>query len=250
MPTAMDTTRLTERLRRLPREDVLAMYYAAADATECAAALAHSGSNPVTAVLNGAEVAGEGMHVPPEGVIDEGTHSQYYYRCGAAEKRGHGEHGYFHIFVRPKLVAPKLVPIPVPFGCNPADEASWTAHLVGIATGPTGQVIRLFTTNRWVTGEVWYDAAAVISLLDSFAITIDKPSHDLSRWITAVVRMFRPQIADLIRARDAKIEEYKAVHPVRNVFEDRTLAVISDIPADFFNQIRAIEAALDLQRAA
>ena len=62
--------------------------------------------------------------------------------------------------------------------------------------------------------------------------------------------MFRPQIADLIRTRDQKIAQFKAAHPESNVFEDRRLQVISEIPVDFLNQIRAIEIALDMQRAA
>jgi hypothetical protein len=252
MPMALeiDRGRLTERLRRLPREELLAMYYAAADATECAAALAHNGTNPVTAVLEGAEAVEEWMHFPPGDVIDPRSHSQYYYHSHAAEERSTGEHGHFHTFVRPKRMASELTPVPVPEGELPADEASWVAHLVGISTGASGQVVRLFTTNRWVTGEVWYDADTVISLLDRFEIDGDKPSRDLNRWVSAVMRMFRPQIVDLIRARDARIAEFQAAHPDSNVFEDRALQVTSEIPVDFLNQIRAIETALDLQQAA
>jgi hypothetical protein len=66
-------------------------------------------------------------------------------------------------------------------------------------------VIRLFTTNRWVTGEVWYDADSVIRMLDRFDITAEEPLRDLNRWVTMVITMFRPQIVALIRSRDARI---------------------------------------------
>jgi len=250
MTSEIDQNRLIDRLRHLPRQDLLAMYYAAADATECAAALAHNGTNPVTEVLGDAEVVEEWMHFPAGDAIDPATHSQYYYHTHAAAERVAGEHGDFHTFVRPKQMAPELAPAPVPHGENSSDEAAWVTHLVGISTGASGQIIRLFTTNRWVTGEVWYDADAVIRLLDRFEITVDKPSHDLNRWITAVVRMFRPQIADLILARDEKVAAFKAAHPGSDVFEDRDLQVTSEIAVDFLSQIRAIEAALDMQRAA
>lgn len=250
MPMAIENNRLIEQLRRLPREELLAMYYAAADATECGAALAHNGTNPVTAVLDGAEVVEEWIHFPPGDLIDAGTHSEYYYHCHAPQERAPGEHGHFHTFVRPKRLAPELISFPMPAGDNPADEAAWIVHLVGITTGASGQVIRLFTTNRWVTGEVWYEADAVIALLDHFEIAVENPSHDLNRWITAIIRMFRPQIADLIHARDAKVAEFKAAYPESNVFEDHRLRVTSEMPVDFLNQIRAIEAALDMQRAA
>lgn len=229
---------LVERLKRLPREELLAMYDAAAEATECAAALAQDGTNPVTEVLDGATAVEEWMHFPPGDVVDPQTNSQFYYHAHAAEERVDGEHGHFHAFVRPKKIDSALTPVPVA-GLK-QDDAACIAHLVGISTDATGDVIRLFTTNRWVTGETWFDAGAMISLLDRFNVTVDAPSRDLNRWISAVVRMYRPQIADLIRARDEAV----AAHGGDNVFEDRTLQVTSEIPVDFLEQIRALEAAL------
>jgi hypothetical protein len=226
------------------------MYYAAADATECTAALAHRGTNAVTEVLNSAAAVEEWMHFPPGDVFDPNTHSQYYYHTHAAEECADSEHGHFHIFVRPKKLLPELLPTAIPEGENPKGEAAWITHLVGISTDASGHPIRLFTTNRWVTGEVWYDADAVIRLLDQFAVTVGKPSLDLNRWTTAVVRMFRPQIVDLVRARDLTIAKFKAAHSARDVFEDRELQVTSEMRVDFFIQIRAIETALDLLQPA
>ena len=242
--TDQDHDRLVDRLRRLPRAQLLAMYDAAAEAAECAAALARRGTNPVTEALAGATVVEEWMHFPVGDVIDAGTHSQFYYHAHAAEERVAGEHGHFHTFVRPKKIAPALAPVAVADLPDADDAAAWIAHLVGISTDASGRAIRLFTTNRWVTGEVWYDADAAISLLDRFDVTVETPSHDLNRWVTAVVRMFRPQIADLIRARDAAVDEFQRAHPGANVFEDRALQVTSEIPVDFLAQIRAVEGAL------
>jgi hypothetical protein len=241
--------RLVQRLSRLPRKDLLAMYEAAAEATECATALAARGTNPVTEALNGADAVEEWMHFPPGDVIDPATHSQYYYHAHAAEERVGGEHGHFHTFVRPKQIAPQLQPAAMTHADAARDEKSWITHLIGISTDASGRVIRLFTTNRWVTGETWYGGEAVTALTDRFDITVDQPSHDLNRWVSAVLRMFAPQIADLIRARDAKIADFKAAHPNSDVFEDRALQVTSEIPVDFLSQIRAIETVLALQPA-
>lgn len=246
MQTAtVDQKSLIDRLKALPRAQLLAMYEAAAEATECAAALAEAGTNPVTEVLKGAEAIEEWMHFPEGDVCDPATHSQFYYHAHAAAERAGGEHGHFHTFVRPKQLAPALAPTA---DATP-DAGDPVTHLVGISTNATGQVIGLFTTNRWVTGEAWYDADAVIGLLDRFDITVEAPSRHLNRWVGAVVRMFRPQIADLIRARDAKVASFKAAHPGRDVYEDRDLQVTSEMPVDFLAQIRAIEAALQLQPA-
>ena len=113
LATATAQDRVVERLRQLPRDDLLAMYDAAAEATECAAALAQNGTNPVTEALGGATVVEEWMHFPAGDVIDPQTHSQFYYHAHAAEERVDGEHGHFHTFVRPKKIDATLKPVPV-----------------------------------------------------------------------------------------------------------------------------------------
>ena len=59
---------------------------------------------------------------------------------------------------------------------------------------PTGLPIRLFSANRWVTGEAWYRADDVCKLLDLFEIDHAQPSWPVNRWITAVLRLFHPQV--------------------------------------------------------
>ncbi len=56
--------------------------------------------------------------------------------------------------------------------------------------------------------------------------------------------MFRPQIADLLRARDDTVAELQRAHPGANVFEHRALQITSEISVDFLAQIRALETAL------
>ena len=51
---AADQARLVDRLNRLPRAELLAMYDAAAEAIDCMRTLADSGTNPVTEVLQAA----------------------------------------------------------------------------------------------------------------------------------------------------------------------------------------------------
>jgi hypothetical protein len=241
--SAVTDDALVARLRKLPRDVLETMYEAAAKAVASASTLAEDGINPVTAALQGASAVEEWAHFPAGDMIDPATHSQFYYHAHPAEERAAGEHGHFHTFVRPKTLAPDLQPVIVPEGGQ--DDASWVTHLVGISTDASGRVIRLFTTNRWVTGEAWYDADAVIELLDRFDMTRDEPSPALNRWVSAIVHMFKPQIADLLRARDARIAEFMAAHPDRDVFEDRALQVTSAMPVDFLAQIRAVEAAFD-----
>jgi Domain of unknown function (DUF6969) len=241
MLAAEQQDRLIARLRQLPRDELLAMYDAAAEATECAVQLAQSGTNPVTEVLGGAGTVEEWQHFPPDDITDPATHSLFYYHSHAAAERVAGEHGHFHTFVRPKEIEPALKPAAQ---SQQSEDAGGIAHLVGISTDASGRLIRLFTTNRWVTGEVWYGAEAMIGLLERFDITVETPSAALNRWVKGIVRMFRPQIADLIRARDAAVANFARAHPGDDVYEDRALQVTSEIDVDFLAQIRAIEAAL------
>jgi hypothetical protein len=245
MALATTDETLVVRLRQLSRDDLLAMYDAAAEAIASANALADNGTNPVTEALNGANTVEEWAHYPTGDVIDPTTHSQFYYHAHAAEERAVGEHGHFHTFVQPNRIDPALQPVVIPESAGIDDTAAWIAHLVGISTDPSGRVIGLFTTNRWVTGEVWYDAEAVIRMLDRFDMTVKQPSHALNRWVTSVVAMFQPQIEDLIRARDTKLKQFKAKNPESDGFEDRALQVTSEMPVDFLAQICAIEAAID-----
>ncbi len=245
MTGVLDQDRLVDRLRGLTRDDLLAMYAAAADVTESIAALADAGKNPVTEVLGGADVVEEWSHFPPGDVFDPATQSQYYYHAHAAEERVENEHGHFHTFVRPQKLDPTLVPAALSGNAKPDDPASWVMHLVGISTDASGQLIRLFTTNRWVTDEAWYGGDDVIGMIDQFDMTGDMPSPALNHWVSGVAGMFRPQIADLVRSRDAAVARHKAAHPERDVFEDRALQVTSEMPIDFLAQVRAIEAALE-----
>lgn len=241
-PAAIDNDQLIARLLTLPRDELLALYDAAAEAVGCATALAENGTNPVTEVLGGADTVTEWDHFPAGDVVDPETHSQFYYHAHAAEERVAGEHGHFHTFVRPRQLFPDLAPAAIP--AQAGDEKAWVAHLIGISADASGNVIRLFTTNRWVTGEVWYEAGSVIRMLDRFAMTKETPSPALNGWVTAVIRMFRPQVTDLLLARDTRLAQYRAAHPAGDVLEDRALQVTSEVPVDFLAQIAAIEAAL------
>jgi Domain of unknown function (DUF6969) len=212
------------------------MYQAAAEATSCLAAYADAGINPVTAAIAGAASVIEWTHYPTGDAV--GSNCQFYYHSHAAGERATGEHGHFHVFLRTKQPGfePRL-------GVESGETAS-LSHLVGMSMAASGSITRLFTTNRWVTGETWYGAHAMIRMLDEVVAQSPRSSCDLGRWVTATLGMFRPQIEDLIHARDSRLVEFEITHPGCTVLEDRALYVTSERPVDFLCQIRAIEAAL------
>ena len=126
----------------------------------------------------------------------------------------------------------------------PKDPNDALSHLIAIAMDKTGIPFRLFTVNRWVTGEVWYTAADVAALLDYFKIDHAQPSWPVNRWITAMVRLFKPQIVELLQARDRTVDAWKGSHPEVDVYEDRDLELTSCLEISIEDQTRAVARAL------
>lgn len=93
-----------------------------------------------------------------------------------------------------------------------------------------GDPIGLFCTNRWMTDEAWYPAEAVIAMLDRFVIDHAFPNWAGNRWLTALLRLYRPHIKALIRHRHQIIAAWQQAHPDRDVFEDRALEITGYLP--------------------
>jgi uncharacterized protein DUF6969 len=240
------------------------MAAAGAAALDSLRALASKGRNLVSEALSGADVFYEWRHYPEGDVYDPGSHGQYFYHAHPPGERAASEHGHFHAFLRPRgmptgvqpLMLPELaIPdapaqpqgpvLPPARQPNQGEENDKLSHLVAISMDDRGQPIRLFTTNRWVTGETWYGAQDVVRMLDRFAIGNSAPSAPLNRWLTAMFALFRPQMRALLVARDAAIMHWRRRHRGKvHVLEDRRLEVTSVVSIDLEDQIRQVEAAL------
>ena len=105
-----------------------------------------------------------------------------------------------------------------------------------------GQPIRLFTVNRWVTSEVWYDAKHIPTFTNRFKMTLEDDPHwqVLDKWVDAMIHLFSPQIAWLHNARDLMIEKHISQNPDTNVFEDRNIEELSAVSIDLKNQVQWI----------
>ncbi len=229
-------------LKLLPRERLADMATAGAEIQECYRLLGKSNLNVVGEILRGQGEFFEWDHYPQGDVYDHETHSQYYYHAHPNGQRG-DEHGHFHTFLRPKGMPTDVAPAPLPDLTLPEGDNDALSHLVGISMDAFGRPIRLFTTNRWVTGEVWYTAEDVRRLLDCFDMDLAYPSLPVNLWITAMIRLFRPDIEDLLRARDNAVADWQARRPDHNAYEDRTLEVTSYLDISVEDQINRIAAA-------
>jgi hypothetical protein len=231
-------------LRRLPRARLETMREAGAEALECMRVLANTGGNLVGELLRGVDTFYEWNHYPDGDVYDPASHGQYYYHAHPQELRS-GEHGHFHTFMRGPGMPMDARPAPLADLVVPESPKDALSHLVAISMDAHGVPIRLFTTNRWVTGEIWYAAADVQAMLDRFEIDHAQPSWPVNRWIGAMLVLFRPQIRALIEARDEAVAAWAADRPGCNVFEDRGLEIASWADISMDDQMAAVAAALN-----
>lgn len=227
-------------LEPLSTEDLEAMAEAGQEVAEIHRVLAKTGDNIVGELLKNNGTFYEWDHYPPGDVYDHETHGQFYYHAHAPDQRFEGEHGHFHTFVRPKGMPPGIKPAAVPGFVMPEDPNDALSHLIAISMTPEGLPFRIFTVNRWVTGEVWYDAKDVMVLLDYFKIDHTQPSWPVNRWVTAMVQLYKPQIIELLEARDRKVSLWQQQNADRDVFEDRALEVTSFLDIDPNKQIQAV----------
>ncbi len=226
----------------LARGRLQAMLAAGEEILECYRVLGKPGLNIVGELLKGQGTFYEYDHFPKGDIYDEEFSSQYYYH---AHREDQPEHGHFHTFLRAGAIPEGVQPVPYD-GDEPwptGDEA--LSHLISISMDPRGFPLGLFATNRWVTAEAWYRAADVIDMVEHFRIDHANPSWPANRWITAMMCLFKPQIAALLEHRDAVVDAWARSHPGVDVYEDRDLEITGWLPVSVDEQLAAVRAALE-----
>jgi len=228
---------------------------AAAVIRGCRSELAGRGSNIAREAVGRASDIEDWRHYPPSDGYDLISHAQYFYHRHTAAPEHAREHGHFHLFLRaegmPSGVQPLLLPetaiarehLLTPPQAAPTKRGARdeVCHLIAIAIDPAGEPARLFTTNRWVTGETWYRADDVIRMLDRFSLDAAEPAGFVSFWLAAMVRLYRSEIANLLRERDEAV-----MNPIRrrrriDVFEDPKLEITSSRGIDLEAKLAAVD---------
>jgi len=199
---------------------------------ECYRVLKKAGSNLVWEILRQSEPFTQWKHYPKGDVIDRETQSQYFYHAHPPSNPDttapFEENGHFHLFIRKPGIPATIQLVEVSKACRPENSKDdEVCHLISISMDKHGYPNRFFTTNRWVTGESWYQASDVITLLDYFNLDHSYPSWPLNLWISSMVRVYRNEISKLIFERDQVIDAWQQKHPDKNVYEDRNLEITS-----------------------
>lgn len=251
--TNVDESTFAPRFAEIGRDGLEDMVAAGEEVMEIERILAKTEDNVVGELLKGQGTFYEWNHYPDGDVYDADTGSQFFYHAHPADERI-GEHGHFHTFLRPVGMPTGVRPASLPDLQLPKDENDALSHLIGISMDSWGKATRLFTTNRWVTGEVWYGAKDVIAMAALFEIGHSQPSWPVNRWLNTLFRLYLPDIVALVRERDTTMgawenqplpidEETGA--PVSSVFENRQLEVTSYLKISVPDRLATVVSALE-----
>lgn len=187
------------------------------------------------------------QHYPPGDVHDRDSGALWFYHAHEEDKiaRPWDEHGHFHLFAYSEHATGDATPIKLP--PDPNYEDGGLCHLIALSFNNAGIPVNLFTVNRWVAMEWMYPADTVISMLDKFQIAnpIDgkEKYHLTSRWLIALLKVYRPQIEWSLHQRDIMIKHLQSIDP-EGWSEDENVEVLSAVPFDLAAQIDNIENAV------
>lgn len=136
--------------------------------------------------LCGAKEFIEWSHYPKNDLSDPVSGYEFYYHAHSADEMVVGEHGHFHVFKR---------------------DGMDFHHLIAIALNHQGLPVRLFTTNQWVTGEKLVSAKDALYELKNFDMATKGRMGPVTRWISALTKLFFVEMEGLIVDRDRKIDQ-------------------------------------------
>jgi len=214
-----------------------------AAANELFAALescAREDRHPVRDVI-GANMFARWQRYPPRDVVDRETGSSWFYHAhDLSEARPWDEHGHFHCFAFAEKVSEAAKPLASPRRGDP--NTIGVVHLVALSIDRRGVPNRLFTLNRWLSNEWLFAARHVTPLVDRFRIRKDDRFQLTSRWLSAMLRLFQPQIAWLLHERDRVLQDHRASDP-DNFAEDTAIEITATASIDVDRQLAALEQA-------
>jgi hypothetical protein len=169
--------------------------------------LDRKGTSVIDLVRGGQPLVPWRLYPNDDGIFDRRTHCQFYYHTHGSDH----EAGHFHTV--------HLFP-------------DHTAHLVAISMAPDGWPQALFTLNLWAIGDAYETSAKLRRYVRAFRLAEHAGPRPLVRFINLVFQTFGPQIEQLQDEKIDRLVRYRVAHPGHDVFEDRSLEILSRIEID------------------
>jgi hypothetical protein len=217
------------QMTSLCSREIPALRRAGAELLDVIEALQARGRNVVTE-LQPERAMQQWDHYPANDANDPVSGYRWYYHAHPGP-RADTEHGHFHVFAAASTLA----------------DAGSHIHLIGLSVSADGMPVRAFTTNRWVTNELYAPAGRVLRRLQQFAMRTPSDLALVHRWLAAVLVVFRPQIRALLLERDDRLSHAQASRP--NLFEDRRTTLLSQCALDLRQQLAWIDSPAGRLRA-
>ncbi len=178
-------------------------------------------------------------HYPDRDARDDKTKSRWYYHVHAPGDRDPGEHGHFHLFLHLTQMDDGVRPIAEPQKKDD-DEPVPVTHLIGLAIDHSGIPCQWFATNRWVTDEFMFSAETMIAHMNRYNVDDTAEDKTVNRFVTAMVALYRDEIAALLTERDAKLAEIGAGADNLALFEKGN-DVLAHIAIDLDEKIESLD---------
>lgn len=197
------------------------------------------GKNIASAALAGATNFESGRHYPLNDVVDVKHHSRFFYHGHRENSGAVAEHGHFHLFI--DLTSNYDVLKKQPQSQKKSEMAMPNfSHLAALSLDERGQSLEWFVTNRWVTGERWISAETLITYLEGFTIKANGRLAPIAEWLTAMVKLFQPQLTELLLLRDQAVQKNSSKGDMNQFFEDRNFEVLASCSASISNRLMDI----------
>lgn len=177
-------------------------------------------------------------HYPKGDRIDYEHGGQYLYHCHR-ENVETEEHGHFHCFIRKVGLPGDVAPAELPDKDKYMD--CMMTHLVAISVNRVGLPIRLFTVNRWVGHDTWFEAEKMQDFVELYKVRPEKDAEKwgvMDGWIEAMMHAFAPQVKWLQTARDAEMARLIAQQPDNYIYEDKSIEELSSIDISLEAQVQ------------
>lgn len=169
-------------------------------------------------------------HYPDDDARDANTRSRWYYHVHAPGSRDPSEHGHFHLFLhRTQLDDPADYVVAPAEG---EDAPAHVTHIAGLSVDHSGVPLAWFATNRWVTDEFLYSADTMIAHLDRYDVDATPEDDLVNRFLTAMVALYRTELSELLRARDAAARKLVEAGGARAYEADNDVLAICPIDLD------------------
>jgi hypothetical protein len=194
---------------------------AALTVLDCVQRFGANQGNPVLDVLQGVPNFELNQKYPQPPLEFAAGRGRAYYHSHPLGSAAPEEHGHFHLFIR---------------WDRGVGEDSW-AHLAALAMDRDGQPLRWFATNRWVTGGTWAQRDWLLTGVD--ALEPEGETALLQRWLTAMLKLYRPELERLLAARDAHFADQPDTASGGAAMEDRSLYDLAQAPVDLLAKLAA-----------